>query len=293
MKIKDKVRYILGAPHSFFLSNKYSCPEIMNSIETLEYIIQNGCSIVRFGDGEMNLMRGVGIKFQDSSKEIQQKLFEVANYNSDNKLLICLPNLFTEQAFNALTEKEQNWHRNVLKCTRGYWYKFFRGDLYGDAFISRFYMQYQNQDYSNYIQKLKQLWNDKKVLIVEGKTSRIGVGNDLFDNCKMISRILCPAKNAFSKYAEIIRSVSEWLSVCNNALVISALGPTATALCYDLSLLGYQALDLGHIDIEYEWYLKGAKEKMAIAGKSVSEVTEEVSELYDMKYEEQIQEIIV
>ena len=37
-------------------------------------------------------------------------------------------------------------------------------------------------------------------------------------------------------------------------LFILALGPMATVLAYDLARLGYRALDLGHIDIEYEWF---------------------------------------
>ena len=35
--------------------------------------------------------------------------------------------------------------------------------------------------------------------------------------------------------------------------------------------MGYQAIDIGHIDIEYEWFLQGAKEKVAIENKYVGE----------------------
>ena len=55
-------------------------------------------------------------------------------------------------------------------------------------------------------------------------------------------------------------------------LVIIALGATATVLAYDLTLDGYQALDLGHIDIEYEWFLRGAKTAISIPGKYTNEV---------------------
>lgn len=54
-------------------------------------------------------------------------------------------------------------------------------------------------------------------------------------------------------------------------LVLLALGPTATVLAYDLAILGYQAVDIGHIDIEYEWYQKKAFEKIPIEGKFVNE----------------------
>ena len=45
----------------------------------------------------------------------------------------------------------------------------------------------------------------------------------------------------------------------NEYLILLALGPTATVMAYNLAQKGYQAIDIGHIDIEYEWYRMGAK----------------------------------
>ena len=44
-----------------------------------------------------------------------------------------------------------------------------------------------------------------------------------------------------------------------DSLFALALGPTATVLAYDLSLQGYQALDLGHIVKSYDLYCKNNK----------------------------------
>ena len=49
-----------------------------------------------------------------------------------------------------------------------------------------------------------------------------------------------------------------------NKLILIALGPTATILAYDLYKLGYRAIDIGHIDIEYEWFLRKANTKIPI-----------------------------
>lgn len=49
------------------------------------------------------------------------------------------------------------------------------------------------------------------------------------------------------------------------------MGPIETVLVYDLTKYGYQALDLGHIDIQNEYSLRKAKEKIAIERKSVNE----------------------
>ena len=56
-------------------------------------------------------------------------------------------------------------------------------------------------------------------------------------------------------------------------MILIALGPTATILAYDLAKEGYQAVDIGHMDIEYEWYLRKADRKIDIENKAVNEVS--------------------
>jgi hypothetical protein len=65
---------------------------------------------------------------------------------------------------------------------------------------------------------------------------------------------------------------------------------TATVLARDLAHNGYQAIDLGHIDIEYEWMLRNATTKIAIPGKFTNEVQggNQVEEIKDEKYLSQI-----
>lgn len=73
-------------------------------------------------------------------------------------------------------------------------------------------------------------------------------------------------------------------------LILIALGPTATVLAYDLSICGYQAVDIGHIDIEYEWFLQKATEKLPVKNKYIGEVNggANVDEIRDIKSEMEI-----
>ena len=107
------------------------------------------------------------------------------------------------------------------------------------------------------------------MLIVEGEYSRIGMGNDLMTCARSISRILCPFKNAWDKYEDILSTVLE--KADRKALICISLGPCATILAYDLAKAGYQALDIGQIDNEYDWYVRGVKEREDIPGKLVAE----------------------
>ena len=69
---------------------------------------------------------------------------------------------------------------------------------------------------------------------------------------------------------------------------------TATVLAYDLAKAGYWAIDLGHLDLEYEWFLSGKTERFAVKGKFTNEVDNgnQVSECTDAKYVEQIISVV-
>ena len=74
-------------------------------------------------------------------------------------------------------------------------------------------------------------------------------------------------------------------------MILITLGPTATILAYDLAMQGYQAIDLGQVDNEYEWFLRHATERIVIEGKSVSELAWyriPETQISDDKYETQI-----
>ena len=89
------------------------------------------------------------------------------------------------------------------------------------------------------------------------------------------------------KYDEILKTVKEG---SDSRLVILALGMTATVLAYDLAKKGIRALDLGHIDIEYEWYRMNASHKIPVANKVIAEVVggKNVQSSNDIDYLSQI-----
>ena len=71
------------------------------------------------------------------------------------------------------------------------------------------------------------------------------------------------------------------------------MGPTATVLSYDLSLVGIQAIDIGHIDIEYMWFLNGAKTKTPVQGKFVNEARSNIDEVIDSDLNKKYQSEII
>ncbi len=243
--------------------------KIMSSQETVDYILDNHCSVCRFGDGEFDVMGGGKNGFQDTDLKLADRLKCVITSNNKS-VLLCIPKTFNDR--KNIKIKSVNYILSILIGLRDRIFPFLSTDYtYGDANFSRFYMM--KRDKSNvpaYVLQLKKIWDKKNLLIVEGESSCLGVCNDLFDNASQIRRIICPSSNAFSSYDKILSSVTKHRR--SDELVLISLGMTATVLAFDLAMQNIQAIDIGHIDIEYEWMKTGATEKVAIPYKSVNEV---------------------
>ena len=131
--------------------------------------------------------------------------------------------------------------------------------------------------------------------MIEGEKTRFGIGNDLLNNTKSIKRILCPTRNAFKLYDKILNAT---LKFDKSYLILISLGPTATILAHDLTKHGYQAVDIGHADIQYELFLKNATKHFKIPYKFVNEYDEgrneySLEDAPDKKYYDQIIEKIL
>ena len=288
MKIKYLFKYGKDYLDNLILKCFYKKPKVLSDEQTINYIINNKVSIARYGDGELRLMRGIDLEFQKHDKKLAIKL---KNISTTDKCLVCIPCIFDKVLFNntILTDEEFNYWNKFKKRRGGLWYYYFKNSTpLGDAFISRFYIRKkQKEKVSSYVEKLKNIWKDRNIIFVEGEKSRLGVGNDLFNNAKSIKRILCPATDAFNVYEKIKQSILK--NSNKDDLIIMAIGPTATALAYELSPR-LQCLDLGHIDIEYEWFKMNATKKQLVKNKFVNEVAggNVVDESEDNQYKEQI-----
>lgn len=243
-------------------------PYVKTIEETIDKIINDKCSVSRYGDGELKLITGRDISFQKHSRELQEKLKEVLVSNQEGHI-VCIPDVFWDNTQYANFYSKE-WKSHLIEY-RLKWYKSLdMKKIYFNSFISRCYLGFQNSEKSRYFfENLKRIWDKRNIVIVEGQYSRLGVGNDLFNNAKSIRRVLCPKKNAFSQYSQILSFVK---TLKKDDLILLALGAAATVLAYDLHKEGFQAVDIGHIDVEYEWYLKGATRKVPIKNKFVNEV---------------------
>ena len=298
LKIYDKLYYVPKRIVDFFfsilnflISKTQKPPKVMGIDETMDYIIRNRPSIARFGDGEIKLANGTDISFQNASPELTRRMREVLAAD-DEEFLPCILSFFDYDP--EATEYTNNHWKKHMSRYRHVWYRYTKPEIYyGNSFISRFYIEMQNKELAEErFKKLKQFWDGRNVIIVEGEQSRIGIGNDLFDNVRSVKRILCPVRDAFDSYDKIFNTAKKYGN--DDVLFILAVGPTATVLAYDLFKCGFQALDVGHADIEYEWFLAGATEKQPVKNKFVNEAGQGkgVGDIDDKEYLAEIVERI-
>lgn len=287
--MKERMRYqarLDSAPYEWGL---LSVPEIRSGEELLKKIIRNHSSLCRFGDGEFEMIREKERPwFQKPDRALSERLKEVL-FSEDDSI-----NIAIAQNFVRLSKYKEESADIIRAYMHGETRKTILGLLdekrvYYDAYVTRPYMIYKDKKNADKIFPLfKEVWKGREVVLVEGEYARIGIGNDLMRNAYSVKRILCPSRNAWDKYDRIINTVLKTIS--RTSLVCISLGPCATVLAYDLAKAGYQALDIGQLDNEYEWYLQGVEERVEIMGKMVAEIIAEqkLEMLDELDYSDQI-----
>ena len=270
------------------LNALYTPPKVEGVDSTMDKLLSGRISMSRFGDGEYKVMRGMGNGFQKPSQKLGRRLREIIKMNGAyDDYIVCIPNIPND--YELLNDDARGFWQSFMYEYGWSWYRLLNfKSTYYDTQVTRLYYDWKSKDRcAEWFDRIKKLWDGQNVLIVEGEKTRLGVGNDLFDNTRSIERISCPSNNAFEHYDEILNEVKKQPK---DKLVLIALGQTATVLAYDLYKAGYWAVDIGHIDIEYEWFLQKATKKIPIKGKYVKEAQEldEVDEIENSRYNSEV-----
>ena len=234
---------------------------VMSVDKTIEVLLNSQNSMVRFGDGEVQMMRGTELKLQQCDGDLTLRMRQIMS-SDENGLLITIPDIF--DGLNQYIPKTQDFWKDHLLFCRNYYIELCHSDkIYGNAFISRCYMIFQNKSgCALQFEKIRGIWKNREIVIVEGSATHNGVGNNLMSTAGSIERIICPPRNAYAKYNEILATC---LKFSKDKLFLLSLGPTAKPLAEDLFHAGYRVLDIGNLDMEYEWFLQGATDKVKLS----------------------------
>lgn len=271
---------------------KYRFPILHSDEEAVERIVNEKCSLIRFADGEFELMAGKErAPFQKYDKGLADRLREAFQSRKDNLLIAVGNNYGNMEAYpdsrdqdairEYMTEEVRAFHESLLDYNRVY---------YDTAIFKCYFSAKDREDATRRYALVKRIWQDRDIVLIEGEQTRTGQGNDLLDNARSIQRILCPTKHAYARYQEILEEAEK---IPKDKLILCALGPAGKALAYDLVQGGRQVIDIGQIDMEYEWYRAGTRVKVPNPTKYVSQLPQAlVEDIHDKEYDSQIIAVI-
>jgi glycosyltransferase family protein len=211
--------------------------------ETLCTIGERRASIARYGDGELMIMLGYGIYFQEYDPELARRLREILRCPS-RQFLIGLP------PFETMSITKAVWRKRWQRYRRLFSYLVSGGVEYHSTALSR-PASVGNREPAEYYQAFAALWADRAVVLVHNTAAT--VEHPIFRGARSVRHVACPPEHAFREYAALLDRASAHLSSPDVLFVISA-GPTACVLAWDLAQRGAQALDVGHLTSAYDEY---------------------------------------
>lgn len=239
--------------------------------ETIDELLNTEKSMVRFGDGEIVMIKGVDLMLQKASPEIADGLKEILAYPHDD-LMVTIPGIF-----NGLSDhhpaSRRFWRDHLLFCRRIYETYCNPNRVYGTTFISRcYYFAKDRSPCGGWFAKIRKIWENRDVVIVEGTRTHNGIGNDLLAATKSIERIICPPSDAYGAIPAILEACTVYPK---DRLFLLSAGVAAKFLAAELFRQGYRVLDIGNLDMEYEWYVRQSPgkcklEKHEITGEEVN-----------------------
>jgi len=226
-------------------------PNVLNYDQTIELLLNEPKSFCRFGDGEINIINGKSIPFQQYDKHLAEKLLKILRCNDENIYVGINYNYFHNtrnftaynRAFYLIDVKE---YRDFLlnNCNKN--------RKYIAAGFNQLYMVLKDYDFKAYYAKIKKLFSGRDVIIFTGE----GIDNiqyDVFEFANSKEIIYAPSKNAYSEYDAILLKAQ---SYPKDKLLCFILGPASKVLVYELAQKGYLAYDIGHMAKDYDSYMK-------------------------------------
>lgn len=260
--MKQKIKDIIAAA-AYFLHEKgilHNRINVHSIDETIDVLLNTEKSMVRFGDGEIVMIKGGDLMLQKAAPEIAEGLAEILAYPYDD-LIVTIPGIF-ETLSDHHRDSRQFWRDHLLFCRKTYERYCNPDRVYYSTFVSRcYYYALDRSGCGAQFAKIRKIWENRDIVVVEGVRTHNGVGNDLLDTARSIERIICPPSNAYEAIPDILDACTVY---GKDRLFLLSVGVAAKFLAVKLFKLGYRVLDIGNLDMEYEWFVRNAPGKIEL-----------------------------
>ncbi|MDD3669247.1 MAG: GT-D fold domain-containing glycosyltransferase [Alphaproteobacteria bacterium] len=225
-------------------ARRAAAPKTYAMGRTIE-LLETGLSCARYGDGEFNLCCDLPYAFGRPNEKLDERLRHILKHGmrENPRCLVCISDSLFASADDFWIEYSDRMFDKIIPLLDPYL-------VYGATGITRVLDEKS-------IAGFRRIWDGKKVVFVVPSKGRFIDEPRLFDNIAQKAFVDIPPMEAFAEYDRILSDCKKF-PVGEGWLFYIAAGAVATLLAYDLSLLGYQALDLGHLPNILRHCLDGA-----------------------------------
>ena len=228
-------------------------PNVFDGDQTTDVLCKTNKSLARFGDAELVTIGGGDTPFQKYDERLATRLREILQNNND-KLMIGINHWYY---FPTLDPNQNELAKNFALFAMPKYRKQlntlidFKKQYFDAAFTCIRYEKSKNND--DFFNKIRSVWDSKEVVLVGCHEAQKKYQYNLFDNASKETWVYVPNTNAFSEYDNLLNTLCLYPK---DSIIILMAGSTAKVLANDLSLMGYRALDLGHIAKSYDYYMR-------------------------------------
>ena len=229
---------------------------ILNEWQTFDLLEKKPKSFCRLGDGEIYLIQGIDQGFQEYDCELAKKLEKLLSQKRDDMYVgINRAYFHSPKGFG---EKNRRFYRLYGTELRRFFLAHCNpNNTYFDAgFLTAYYRFGDNYPYEEHYRRLKQLFRDRKILLVVGEGIFEKLDYNVFDESEDFRVIHGPRKNAYAKKDELIQEILQTADPSWTICII--LGMTAKVMVEELTDRGFIAWDVGHAAKDYDAYMRKA-----------------------------------
>lgn len=180
-------------------------PQVASIDETIRKIIDDRCSVSRFGDGEVLLTSPEKeIRFQKGDPLLAKRLTEVLQSHEEGHI-VCISDAFRD--LYRYNRKSRRFWRTHFYLYGSWWDRLLvAGRKYYNTFVTRPYMDFaRKEDSARWFHDMKGIWDNRDIVFIEGGAGLICRLRSLKERKRVV--VVCP-NDPHTEYV-ITRSLHE------------------------------------------------------------------------------------
>ncbi|GAB6182653.1 GT-D fold domain-containing glycosyltransferase [Thermodesulfovibrio hydrogeniphilus] len=217
----------------------------LSAEESLDLLLKTKKSLIRFGNGESEIIVGLDMGTQEYRKELRKKLIEIwKNYSENSPYLMALTN------WNLTADIKELKRRGTFGIWRFMRYLLWKYKIEKSSLPYPETDMFRASEVTLPYEKIELLWKDfQNIIMVHNSNEYFNwFKNKNLD--KKVWFVKIPDKNMFDVLNEIKSKILQLINYndlpATNTVILLAGGPGGKVLCYELINLGYRCYDMGN-----------------------------------------------